>query len=962
MDDAPSLRKQIAELELNRRHLLAAYATTRVLAESATLSEAAPRILQTICEALHWDYGALWTVDYQADILYCVHSWHNSAIDFVEFDAFTHKMKYARGIGLPGNVWEERKPVWLSDVPPGGQFPRAVIAARVGVHASFGFPVRLGPQILGVMEFFSREMRPPDEQLLGMMGTIGSQIGQFVERKRAEEDLQRFFTLSIDMLCIAGTDGYFKRLNPAWERILGYTAPELLARPYLDFVHPDDVANTIHEAEKLAGAQDVVEFENRYRARDGSYRWLLWNAAAGGSSVYAVAHDITESKRARQLQEEHAARLAQLVKELEIAKARAEEATRAKSEFLANMSHEIRTPMNAIIGMTELTLATELDTEQRECLTAVKDAADSLLALLNDILDFSKIEARKLSLDSVEFPLRDTIEDALRLLAPRAHQRGLELACRIAADVPDTLVGDPGRLRQVLMNLAGNAIKFTERGEVVLRVDLESRATDAVVLHFAVADTGIGIPAEKQRMIFNAFEQADASMTRRYGGTGLGLAISSQLVAMLGGRIWLDSDPGRGSTFHFTVCLGPGVERKPRPRATDTGKLRNLRVLIVDDNVTNRRILEETVEAWQMKPALAESGAAALTILEQAARARRPFALALLDAQMPEMDGITLARRIKADRRFAAIRLGLLTSAGPLPVSQTDSEFAFTLSKPVKHSALLAAILAAMNRRKGAGEARAPRQPAAKHLQILLAEDDPVNQRLAARLLEKHGHQVVAAAGGREALDALSQADARPFDLVLMDLQMPGMDGFETTARIRRREKRAGGHLPVIALTAHAMQGDRERCLAGGMDGYIAKPIHAAELFQVIEQVINQRGPSSPPQPALLGDRALLDRVNGDRRLLSELIAVFRGDSKNTLAAIAKALAAGDAAAIEAAAHKMKGSVANFGSERAVDAARRLEELARQRDLAAARPVVRELKAEIARLSRALDAVERRNS
>ena len=960
MDDTASLQLELRELEQSRRHLAAAYATTRVLAESGTLSEAAPRILRTICETLHWEYAALWSPDPQGAALSCIETWHTAGAGFAGFDAATRGMKYAPGQGLPGMVWADARPLWLNDVPTGPAFPRAAAAHQAGVHSSFGFPILLDDKVLGVMEFFSREIRPPDAALLAMMNTIGGQIGLFIERKRAERELDRFFTLSPDMLCIAGTDGFFKRVNPAWEKILGYTPAELIAQPYLNFVHPEDVPKTTVAAQNLQREWEVVEFENRYRAKDGSYKWLVWNSTPAGSTIYAVAHDITDRKRneralerARHREEENAARLSQLVKELEIAKARAEEGTRAKSEFLANMSHEIRTPMNAIIGMTELALGTRLTAEQREYLTAVKDSADSLLLLLNDILDFSKIEARKLDLDSIEFPFRDTIEDTLRLIAPRAHQKGLELAVHIAAGLPDILVGDPGRLRQILINLVGNAIKFTEAGEVVLRVEEESREEHAIVLHFAVSDTGIGVPADKRQLIFGAFQQADSSMTRRYGGSGLGLAISAQLVEMLGGRIWLESERGRGSTFHFTARFSLHPERRFAPGSMETERLHNLRVLVVDDNATNRRILEETLKLWGMKPVLVESGVKAMAALEKAARAGRPFALALIDGQMPGMDGFTLARQIQEEPRLAATQLIMLTSVGPLP----ERSVAPSLTKPVKQSALLAAITAAVS--GGSKTAARPRRPARRaKLRILVAEDDAVNQKLAVRLLEKRGHTVTVAGSGRKVLELLAagKAPSDRFDLVLMDVHMPDLDGRQTAAEIRRREKSAGGHVPIVALTASAMKGDRERCLEAGMDAYVAKPVRAADLLQAIDRLA-----APPSRPPAIDEHALIERLNGDQHLLRELIEVFQADCPRMQEAVRSAIALGDASALRVAAHKLKGSVANFSAQDAQQAALRLENLARQQNLKAAPAAAAILDKELARVRRALKDLERRH-
>ena len=840
----------VTERKREAARLAAQYAVTRVLAEAATLASATPRILQAVCESLDWSVGAIWRVDQKRKLLCCVETWHVPSAQVKEFDQGTHSRTFSPGIGLPGRVWSQAQPAWIEDVARDPNFPRASIAAQEGLHAAFGFPILVGAEVLGVLEFFSNQIQQPDPRLLEMMSAIGSQIGQFIERKDAEDALR----------------------------------------------------------------------------------------------VYA--------------------------RDLEVARKRAEEATRAKSEFLANISHEIRTPMNAMIGMTELALETRITREQREYLNAIQGSADALLTLVNDLLDFSKIEARKLQLDRVGFNLRDALEDTMRVLAPRAHQKELELACHIHPDVPDALVGDPLRLRQIVMNLVGNAIKFTEHGEVVLRVQAESRRNRDAQLSFSVTDTGIGIPPEKQAVIFEAFSQADSSTTRRYGGTGLGLAISMQLVELMGGTISVESRTGQGSTFHFTAVFQvqqPGREKPPARWRT----LTDLPVLIVDDNATNRRILEDVFTNWHMRPVAVESGAAALCSLEESLRADQPFAVVLLDGHMPDMDGFSVAKRISHDRRYAGIKLVMLTSAGqPEDVARChELEISAYLTKPIKQSELFDVIVTAIGQ-PVLERPRTPQRPkraraANRTLQVLVAEDNQVNQLVATRIFQKLGHQVKVVSNGREALSAVQ---AGGLDLIAMDVQMPEMDGLDATRAIRSWEMTTGTHIPIMAMTAHAMKGDRERCLAAGMDGYTSKPIRFRELEQAIAQLISlpklSKIPVSAGRPAdgVIDHAALLAGVDGDRRVLREFVRLFLADCPRRLEEINQAIGRGDAPALCRAAHMLKGSVGNFAARKAFAVSQQLENMGRDGDLDKARQACVTLESELEILNHELEELTKNSS
>jgi PAS domain S-box-containing protein len=603
---------------------------------------------------------------------------------------------------------------------------------------------------------------------------------------------------------------------------------------WIDNVHPEDRVQMLSSVQAvLESEKDSWAGEYRFRRADGSYATVLERGYVvrdpNGKPVRLIGsiQDQTERKQA----------------EFEIKQAyqAAESANRAKSDFLANMSHEIRTPMNGIIGMTDLLLDTNLNVEQADYLQMVKSSADSLLTIINDILDFSKIEAGRLELNCVNFDLRKTLGDLTKSMAVKIHQIGLEFIFDIDPDVPAAVDGDPVRIRQVLVNLIGNSLKFTERGEIQIAVQVEEQRGTGTILRFSVRDTGIGIPIDRQDKIFAAFSQADSSVSRKYGGTGLGLTISKQLVTLMGGRLWLESEVGKGSTFYFTIQVGCAVAGAD-PASLELSHLAGIPILIVDDNATNRRVLEDSVTKWKMIPTVVESAAEALQALDLRKSTGMKLPLILTDAHMPEMDGFGLVERIRQDPSLSALPIVMLTSAGELGDAARcrTLRVAAYLNKPFDRLELRGVLLRVLAQDSTIpGKIDLVSRPAMLEQEIslsfLVAEDNEVNRRLITRLLEKRGHRVVLARNGLEALEALEK---QSFAFVLMDGQMPELDGFEATKQIREKEKLSGNHVPIIALTALAMQGDQERCLACGMDGYVSKPIKLEELFTVIEEVV----------------------------------------------------------------------------------------------------------------------------
>lgn len=996
-------RKEAEQL-IAREKLEAALLQQASFASSTSdaLEDALRICVANLGEISGWPVGHAFILNQNGTRLVSSRIWHYSHRDnFRDLGDASEQIAVSRGEDLPGQVWQRGEPVWITDIEHDQSLKGQRDFSNLGVRSAFGFPVKLDGEVIAVVEFFNTRLTTPDLNLLALARGVGNLIRHVIERVQWQEERTRLAAIvesSGDAIIGKAPDGTITSWNAGAEETYGWLAEEVIGETVSLLLPPGMAREESEILEAMKTGRRLDQFHTRRVRKDGSLIDVsisvspirgMDNQIVGTSTI---ERDITARRR----------------REEELSKARdeAEQATRTQSEFLANVSHELRTPMNAILGMLELTLQEDLTPLKRDYLQTAKDSADSLLLLVNDILDFSRLEAGRFELEPVPFNLRDLLDEAVKTLSLRACEKGLELICRIDRRVPARVIGDPVRLRQILTNLAGNAIKFTEQGEVVVNVKLVDQAEAAlsdgldsaqsrsgslpgeqVILDFSVTDTGIGIAPEDQERIFAPFAQADASTTRHYSGTGLGLAICHELIGLMKGEMHLESTLGQGSCFSFQIAFSVADpdETDAVRELSRVSELKDLPVLVVDDNQTNRVILEEMLTNWSMSPTPVDSAQEALKHLSSTRRDDSGYPLVIVDALMPETDGFMLLEQAKEEGLLDTATILMLSSADHQIFGDRcrDLEISAFLEKPISQSDLLDAIMTALKGPQLEQSGVVQISETKQSLRVLVAEDTPANQKVITAILKKRGHQCVIANNGREAVDWVRNDT---FDVVLMDVQMPTMDGLQATKMIREYEEEADTHVPIIAMTAYAMRGDRDKCISAGMDNYISKPIDAPKLIRLLERLatkyprranlspVSSGGELSPPgesqeeetqiaagnsdkpdsSSSVFDMAAALKRVGNDPEILNSMVEYFFEDAPVLLKEISRQVQLGDADELARAAHSLKGLCANFNADTAAEAAKAIEQMGHQGDLQNAPEAIPALKDEVDRLTREL--------
>ncbi|MEZ6046432.1 MAG: response regulator [Planctomycetaceae bacterium] len=970
---------------------------------SDTLKETLAIVVPTLAESIGWEIGHAWIFNEDRSSLISSGIWYiKEGVEGAPFQEISEQNQFAIAQDLPGLVWEKEKPVWVQHFDQNEHILRKLDENKIAIKSAFAFPVIQNRKIVAILEFFRDYELSPDLSLLKLSRGIGEHIGHSIERMDLLAERMRFAAIvksSGDAIIGKTLDGTITSWNQGAQKTYGWAPEEVIGKTVSLILLPGMAHEESEILEATKTGRLLDQFQTRRRRKDGTtidvsvtvspIRGL--NGRVIGSST--IERDITAQKN----------------REIELLKARdaAEQASKARGEFLASVSHELRTPMNAILGMLELTLQEDLPEMIQDYLETAKDSADSLLLLVNDILDLSRLDSGRFELEPLVYNVRGCLDDAMKTLSLRAHEKGVELVCHIHSDVPDYVIGDPVRVRQIMLNLVGNALKFTQQGEVVVVVSLaglltglprgenevalegaeDSSTSDEhhqyYKLEISVSDTGIGIAPEDQKRIFEPFTQVDASTTRKYSGTGLGLTICQELIGLMNGKLQLESTVGEGSQFSFSILqeVPPEDDAHLHLSRVTVDELNSLPVLIVDDNKSNQIILKEMLSNWSMKPETVDSAVEAIERLRQMQAENKTYPLLIIDAMMPEMDGFMFLQEAKKLQLLKSATIVMLSSADQRVFGERaeGNDIAAFLEKPVSQSDLLNAIMTVLRgpELRASNLQKYPKTP--NPLNILVAEDTPANQKVIKAILNKRGHESIIANNGREAVEYLINKHNK-FDIVLMDIQMPTMDGFQATRIIREHEEETGTSIPIIAMTAFAMKGDKEKCLEAGMDDYISKPLDAVKLIRLVEKhtspIKKQKRIEKPsrmhkkspaPESTQVEESNIIDmdkalrRLGGDHHILNSMITYFYEDGPELLTEIKENFSSENCTELTRAAHSLKGLCANFEGETAASLAAQIESRARKSDLINIDEVIAQLEVETGLLTAALKKWQKEN-